>query len=184
MGDVLMGDGFRVNVGCGQFPLPDYLNLDADPTTPADWHCQVPPLPFEDGDVEEVWACHFLEHLTPDEAAAFLAECKRVLVPGGKLQIVVPDFYEIARRYVDEMPDQFQYPPGIWRRAADLDDVCEMFVYSTVQDSPHRWCYDQRTLARTLTRAGFKVTGEIDRYRDPRVINPTWYQCGLVAVKP
>lgn len=45
-------------------------------------------LPFSDGEFDVVYASHSLEHChTPEQA---LAEFRRVLVPGGRLFIVVP----------------------------------------------------------------------------------------------
>ena len=36
-------------------------------------HATVPPLPYADASLEEIWACHFLEHLTHDDAKRFIA---------------------------------------------------------------------------------------------------------------
>lgn len=171
--------GPRLNVGCGEFPLAGWLNLDADPAMPAELHARVPPLPFADGELSEIYAGHFLEHLTLAEATAFLAECGRTLPPGGRLGIVVPDTFEIARRYVLGLPDRVEYPAGVWRPVADLRTVCDLFLYSTAQDSPHRWSWDAPTLARAMTAAGFIGLRQIDRYADPRIPVGAWYQCGL-----
>src|SRR6185295_7273791 len=126
----------------------------------------------------------FLEHLEPIEARAFLAECRRCLVPGGRLGLVVPDTREILTRWLRGDRECVEYPGGVWHAVADLDAVCALFLYSTVQGSPHRWSYDLGTLARLLTSAGFVITGEIDRYRDPRIPVGAWYQCGLDCAKP
>jgi hypothetical protein len=67
---------------------------------------------------------------------------------------------------------------------SDLDEVCAMFLYSPVQESPHRWSYDRETLARAMAPAGFRGFKEIDRYRDPRLGSPQWFQVGIQAVKP
>lgn len=171
----------RLNVGCGYVPLPYWTNLDANPAVPADLHVSVPPLPFGAESLDEVYAGHFVEHLTPEEARWFLAECRRALVVGGRLGIMVPDTQEVMRRYVEGVRDWVEGPPGTWHDVADLDDVCAFFVFSTVQESPHRWAYDRATLRRLLERSGFEVVGEIDPVRDPRVGRPAWYQFGLDA---
>jgi len=174
----------RLNVGCGQWPIPYWTNLDADRSAIADLYHQVPPLPFADGALDEIYAGHFLEHLTPRDARAFLAECRRCLVPGGSLGIVVPDTREILTRWLRGDPDCVEYPAHHWHAVADLDAVCGLFLYSDVQDSPHRWSYDIGTLRRLLESCGFIVTGEIDRYRDARIPIGAWYQCGIQAVTP
>jgi hypothetical protein len=42
-----------------------------------------------------------LEHLTRNQARALLAECFRVLRPGGIVRLAVPDLERIAREYLD-----------------------------------------------------------------------------------
>lgn len=174
----------RLNVGCGQHPLLFFVNLDCDQSAYADMYQCVPPLPFEDGALDDIYAGHFLEHLRPAEAREFLAECLRCLVPGGRVGIVVPDTREVMTRWLSGALDQIEYPAGTWHAVADLDDVCGLFLYSTAQDSHHQWSYDLGTLARLLTGVGFMVTGQIDRYRDPRIAQGAFYQCGLDCIKP
>ncbi len=174
----------RLNIGSGEVPLLYYTNLDPDRRWPADRREQVPPLPYTDASLEEIYAGHFLEHLSQETAAEFLRECYRCLVPGGRLGIVVPDTREILRRWLDGAIDQVEWPHGVWRAVADLDEVCALFLYSTVQPSPHRWSYDLTTLERAMRTSGFTVTGPIDRYRDPRLGTGAWYQCGVDAMKP
>ena len=173
----------RLNVGSGEFPLPYWINLDADPNLPADIHATVPPLPFDDESLDEIWACHFLEHLSYEGGQAFLAECYRALRPGGGLGIVVPDMGEVLRRWLAGARDAVEWPRGTWWNVADLDAVNALFVYSTVQDTPHLWAYDQGTLARAMRRVGFRDLVEIDRFRDPRIAQGAWYQCGLQGRK-
>lgn len=178
------GSERRLNVGCSVFPLPYWTNLDADRCAIADIYQRVPPLPFADGALDDIYAGHFLEHLSQADARAFLAECWRCLSPGGRLGIVVPDTREIMTRWLRGDLDCVEYPVGTWHAVKDLDDVCGMFLYSPLQSSPHVWSYDLSTLSRLLELSGFTVTGEIDRYRDPRIPIGAWYQCGFDCVKP
>lgn len=160
----------KVNVGCGQYPFEGWFNIDIDPNAPAQYHGAIPPLPLGDGSVDEIYAGHFLEHLDYDDGAAFLRECFRVLRPGGKVGIVVPDTKAICERYLAGLES--------------LDEICRLFFYSTVQDTHHKWSYDLGSLADALRAVGFVVTGEIDRNVDPRLVCPAWFQCGLDAEKP
>lgn len=174
----------RVNVGCGGYPLLYWTNIDADPMATADLHVSVPPLPFEDGALDEIYAGHFLEHLDPSDARAFLLECFRALAPGAKLGIVVPDTREVLTRWLRGDKDCVEYPCDTWHAINDLDAVCGLFLYSHVQASRHQWSYDLHTLGRLLRTCGFELTGEIDRYRDPRLGTGQWYQCGWDCIKP
>ena len=173
----------RVNVGCGDYPMAYFVNIDADPTKPADLHVAVPPLPFEDASLDTVWGYHFLEHLTFEDARVFMAESYRALAPGGKLGLVVPDTREIMRRWFEGSIDAVEYPVGVWHSVADLDAVCSLFLYSTIQESPHQWAYDEQTLGRLFVEAGFGDLKRIDRYRDPRIAKGAWYQFGIEGVK-
>jgi hypothetical protein len=92
------------------------------------------------------------------------------LKPEGRHGVDVPDTRAIMQRYVEE--------------DLDLDDLGHLFLYSTVQESHHKWSYDVKTLARLLERAGFRAAGEIDRFDDPRLHAGAWWQCGLDGVKP
>ena len=57
------------------------------------------PLPLTDGSASVVYSEHFLEHLGADDARRFLAECRRVLRPGGLCHVVVPDAGRHVREY-------------------------------------------------------------------------------------
>lgn len=173
----------RLNCGSGAYPLDGYINIDADPKAPAQRHETVPPLPYASGAVSEVFAGHFLEHLDRPTAERFLAECSRVLRPGGRLGVVVPDTREIMRRYLRGGAEVFEVPYGHVRRVCDLDEICDVFIYSTCQDTPHRWMYDEDTLRRAIEQAGFTDIRPIDP-NDPRIGVPTWWNLGLEAVRP
>ena len=173
----------RLNVGSGQAPLAYWTNLDESEDALADIRIHVPPLPQETGSLDEIYAGHFLEHLTPEEADAFIDECHRCLGPKGTLGIVVPDTREIMKRHLRGDLDEVEWPRGVWHRVRDLDALCRLFIYSTVQPSPHKWSYDLLTLKRLLQRHGFEVVRPIDRFSDPRIPVGAWYQCGWDAVK-
>jgi SAM-dependent methyltransferase len=77
-------------------------------------------LPFRDGVFDAVKATELLEHV-PDVARA-LAECRRVLRPGGHLVITVP----FLERLHGDPGDYARYTRSMWERllaAADLKPV-------------------------------------------------------------
>jgi len=176
----------RLNLGCGGYPLAYWRNLDQNPAFCTDIVGDAMEYlqSCENGEYDEIYAGHFIEHLERRDAILLIRECYRVLTPGGKLGIVVPDMREVFTRYVARAIDVVQYPLGTFWPVSDLDAVAAMFVYSTVQESPHLWMWDMEGLARQLALAGFVALREIDRHRDIRLGSPAWYQCGFDGRKP
>lgn len=173
----------KLNVGSGNSPLKGYLNLDMAETPQVDLLARAPSLPFLDGSFEEIYAGHFLEHLTMEEGVEFLGECHRCLAPFGRLALVVPDTREILKRWLEGAPDCVLDDSGTWYNISDLDAVCGLFLYSTVQESHHHWSYDKNSLGRRMAMAGFGQLREIDRYRDERLMAPAWFQVGISGLK-
>ena len=92
-----------VNLGCGPVFVdsPDWLNLDFGPSSPSVKKANLlGRLPLKDGSVGLVYSSHFLEHVPRSSVPAILAECYRVLKPGGVIRLVLPDLENIAREYL------------------------------------------------------------------------------------
>jgi predicted SAM-dependent methyltransferase len=174
----------KLNLGCGEYSLSGFVNVDAFAYRNVDTVMSVPPVPWPDASVEEIYMGHFLEHLGEQEGGELLRECHRVLRSGGTLGVVVPDFFEICRRYIKNEFAPFAWSDGNHDLTNDVDGLCRYLIFSTIQPSHHKWMYDEDSLRRALERAGFVVTGEIDRLEDPRLSTPRWYQFGLDARKP
>lgn len=83
--------GVKLNIGAGRTPIEGFTNLDRQTGTEAY------PLPqYEDGSVDEIRASHILEHFAFEEVPKVLTEWVRVLKPGGRIRIAVPNFDWIA----------------------------------------------------------------------------------------
>jgi predicted SAM-dependent methyltransferase len=90
-----------LNVGCGRCYHDDWTNIDLVASGPqVRQHDLRRGLPYDNGRFDAVYHSHVLEHLTPEDAATLLAECGRVLRPGGVLRVAVPDLEGIAKAYL------------------------------------------------------------------------------------
>ena len=69
-----------------------YLCVDIDPSSGPDIVADIRDMrPVADASCEEIVAGHVLEHLEWPESFRALAECARVLKPGGLFKVAVPD---------------------------------------------------------------------------------------------
>ncbi|MGE4538375.1 MAG: glycosyltransferase [Desulfovibrio sp.] len=101
--DPLEGDGKPrlLNLGCGGTHHPAWTNIDFSPSPPDVLGYDLGrEIPFPDETFHAVYHSHLLEHLPKRTAPLFLAECFRVLRPGGVLRLAVPDLEGIARAYL------------------------------------------------------------------------------------
>lgn len=91
-----------VNVGCGCRIHADWLNLDLHAAAPGVIVCDLTRgLPLTDGEADVIYSAAVLEHVRRENVPAFLAECRRVLKPGGYLRLAVPDFERQAKVYLE-----------------------------------------------------------------------------------
>lgn len=76
----------KLNIGAGEVEIPGFTPVDIKTGTDARDLSQYPT-----DSVDEIRASHVLEHFTFKDALAVLGEFNRVLKPGGKLRVAVPD---------------------------------------------------------------------------------------------
>lgn len=88
----------RLNLGCGDDIKEGYINIDLY-NDKAELQCDIAKLPFGDNKVDEVLVSHVLEHYHFHDGEAALKEWYRVLKPGGKIKIEVPDFYHLCKEF-------------------------------------------------------------------------------------
>lgn len=50
------------------------------------------PWPWKSGSVDEMFSSHFFEHLTGPERMQFMDELYRIMIPNGKVTIIVPNY--------------------------------------------------------------------------------------------
>jgi len=81
----------KLNLGCGEDILPDYINVDSNDSCGANIIADLAIIPwnFESNSAEVIRMIDVLEHL-PDTVSV-LNECHRILIPNGELVIRVPN---------------------------------------------------------------------------------------------
>lgn len=83
--------GLKLNVACGFKYKVDYINIDSDARVNPDIVRNIERgLPFSDNTVTEILSEHTLEHINQDLIHFVMYEFWRVLVPNGRLKVVVP----------------------------------------------------------------------------------------------
>lgn len=134
-----------IQFGCGSHKLPDpWENYDQN----VDIRQR---LPMGDGDAKFIFCEHVIEHVPFSDGIRFLAECHRVLAPGGVLRLSFPD---VTRLTASDVKVYAPYLQKITRRRVDS---IEQVWLSVATDWGHCsvWTADMAT--RLLGGVGFSA---------------------------
>lgn len=85
----------KLNIGAGGSDLPGFIPVDIKQGIDASGK-----LPYDDNSVAEIYSSHCLEHIHHSLHIQTLREWVRVLKPGGRIRIAVPDFDMIFQQYL------------------------------------------------------------------------------------
>jgi len=154
--------GRYLDLGCGPNTHVEFVNLDYlwRPGVDVCWDVSRG-LPFADGTFLGVFSEHCLEHFPLPAAMVLLREVRRVLAPGGRLRLVVPDAELYLRTYARQVEGDDS------RRFPYQDDECRSALWTPVlsvnrvfyQDREslhgHRTMFDFQLLERVLLDCGF-----------------------------
>lgn len=138
----------KLHLGCGAIILEGWTNVDIDGDARVQKHDLRLPLPFATDSADFVFHEHFLEHLTLDEGLRLLAECYRVLKPGGVMRVVTPDMMKLTRLYLS---GEVMKIPGVWEpktKAQMLNEGMRLWG--------HQFLYDAPELFEAIGGAGFQ----------------------------
>jgi predicted SAM-dependent methyltransferase/cephalosporin hydroxylase len=139
----LNGKPIRLHLGSGDIYLEGWINCDLYGDK-ADVKIDCSKIPLPDNSVQEIYACHLLEHFDFHEAFDVLREWKRVLKPKGLLRIETPDLLKSCRAFVGS------------------DEQGRINLYSHFFSEPwipgqiHKFLYTETQLRWTLEDVGFK----------------------------
>lgn len=145
----------KVNLGCGPLREPGEIGVDLDPKAAGcDIAADLLALPFADGTVEQARLSHVLEHFPYRLAPTVLLEVARILEPGGRIIVGVPDMLGTCRAYISvhEDPDA--------GKAARLSSkmIAQRHLYGGQfhEGQDHLAGWDEETLTDLLDACGFR----------------------------
>jgi len=165
----------RLNIGSGQRKFgPGWTNVDSQarwtPDVCIDGWAYL--TQQKDASVEMICLHHVLEHYGCGEADALLAECHRVLAPGGGLLVFVPDMLALAQGWIKGRVTDQVYLTNVY--GAYMGDEADR----------HKFGFTTESLAETLGKAGFSV----ERFNWRKIpgadiAGPDWWILGMEATK-
>ena len=155
-------------LGAGNHELEGWLNSDLYPHSRQSIHLDATEqFPFHNDTFRYVFSNHMIEHLTYPEGVRMLAECFRVLQPGGTLRVATPDFdfllslhaepdRPLTARYIEWQCEWINRDGG---EAAPTDSPI-FVVNNFMRDWGHQFIYDRYALRKALVDAGFQDVHE------------------------
>lgn len=155
----------KLQLGTGPNLLPGWLNTDLRPDSYPEHRETVvfldaaKPFPFPSATFDYVFSEHLIEHITEPEGRGMVAECFRVLCPGGRVRIATPELAAIVRLYAQPLGEiEQQYIDWVMERFVPSRESGNRRCYVVNQmfhGHGHRFIYDEETLRALLADAGF-----------------------------
>lgn len=151
----------KAHLGCGPNYLPGFINIDGNFNRRVDYVLDMRAgLPFPAYSMEFLYSCHFLEHLTIDDAMCVLKECARVLSPNGVFRITLPAFEHALAISEGSQPSEFP------RKFSSSSGQAINFLFC---DSQHRYAYSVESFKEIALACGFESAEEGAVNEDPRI---------------
>lgn len=131
--------GIKLHLGCGDYWFDGYINIDFNIYGGTDMLFDIrESLPFQTETVEIIEAYEVIEHFNKDEVFNILEDWKRVLIPGGKIKISVPDMDGLVEKYQTDKQEAIQ------------------MIYGFVDHPNHKWGYTVDTMKELFEQHGFR----------------------------
>jgi predicted SAM-dependent methyltransferase len=147
------------NLGSDNTKIEGFCNIDASPIALCDVVAHIEKLKLNSNSVNVIYNSHVFEHVPMSKAADVLREWRRVLKPGGRLYICVPDEEVLFRIYLDKL-SLYHTEEG-----RSLVDLAIFFTYGAHRNKYdcHFYGYSFTTLKALLESVGFRNVQRFDR---------------------
>jgi predicted SAM-dependent methyltransferase len=147
--------GPRLHLGAGDHRLEGWFNVDLVRSSAVDVLANgASALPFRDRAAAFIHSEDLLEHLDLEGGRTLLAECFRVLRPGGVLRLLTPDLERLIHAvYQRRDPRHLRW----CAERLSADGPCEALNMHLRMNGEHRFVYDQDRLREALEGLGFSV---------------------------
>ncbi|MFO0988914.1 MAG: methyltransferase domain-containing protein [Alphaproteobacteria bacterium] len=159
----------RLQIGCGKFPRPGWINTDNKLRPGVDCVADLRgDLPFGDGTFDCAAAIHVLPHIPLEGLAPALARIRRVLKQGGVLRLALPDLDKAIDAYRRGDADYFAIPDAQWKSLGAK--LVAQIVWHNDLRTPFTYDLAAEALAKagyaSIARCGFRET----RSRFPEIV--------------
>jgi predicted SAM-dependent methyltransferase len=144
----------KLELGAGENRgIPGWTYIDSNDQCDLDLDL-AQPLPFPDDRVDIIYSSHLMEHFKYTDLLKFLAECLRILKPGGKFSAAVPNARIYLNAYYD--PDKFNSEMFCrYKQAYHYNSKIDYVNYMAYMDGHHQYMFDEENLLEVLKKAGF-----------------------------
>lgn len=144
----------NVNLGCGTNLVKGFINIDmvrpSNATNQTFMEGNVLDIPMPNNSVDYMIMDQVLEHMAMDDVIPALYEVRRVLKPGGRAVIVVPDFEDAVNQFLGADLN-ISYDPMKFRWFAEV-----VYGNQAHEGEYHRVPMTPRFLHESLRTAGLK----------------------------
>jgi predicted SAM-dependent methyltransferase len=138
----------RLHLGCGRNAIAGWSNIDFVQSRNVVAVDLTKRIPVASGSISLIFCEHFIEHVSEADGERFLAECHRMLKPGGTVRISTPDLRKLVEVYLAGKISEWS-DLG-WNPATP----CAM-LNEGVRSWGHLFMYDEPQLMAALQKVGF-----------------------------